>query len=194
METRNNSNSSSGGGLVSSRRYSGPGSAEAIVTLESVTERRQLPSLGARLKALRLWLEDDLMAVEEALSAFVAHPDDSVDRHAAEHMLKARGKLLRPICVLLASRVAQEREPQVVRDIAVAVELVHAATLMHDDVLDLGTERRGQPTARLMYSNAASVLGGDFLLMRALQLINRHGHAHEMALMLEVIEEMVSAE
>lgn len=176
------------------RGYSGAGSTEGLVTLEAVTERRELPSLGARLKALRLWLEDDLAAVEEALSSFYAAPEDSVDRHAAVHMMKVHGKLLRPICVLLASRVSGEREPQVVRDIAVAVELVHSATLMHDDVLDLGNERRGQPTARLMYSNAASVLGGDFLLMRALQLINRHGHADEMTRMLAVIEEMVSAE
>ena len=176
-------------------KYTGPGSGESLVVLEQVVANRKVGGgLGQKLEALRFWLEDDLKAVEAALSAFEAKPEESLDRHAAVPFFKSTGKLLRPVCVLLASRVSGAQTSEAVRDVAVAVELVHSATLLHDDVIDLGNERRGQQTARLIYGNAASVLGGDFVLMRALQLLNQHGDSREMGELLGVIEEMVSAE
>ncbi len=89
---------------------------------------------------------------------------------AATHLLALSGKRLRPMCVLLASRVGTGYSPWV-RDLAVAVELVHGATLLHDDVVDLGDLRRGEPSARAVYGNAASIFAGDWLLIEALRLV-----------------------
>src|SRR5690606_25678383 len=81
-----------------------------------------------------------------------------------------------------------------VRDLAVACELVHAATLLHDDVIDEGTERRGAPAARVIYGNSASVLAGDALFTEALRLVGRAGVPGLLDELLTVIAEMVDAE
>ena len=77
---------------------------------------------------------------------------------------------------------------------AVAVELVHNATLLHDDVVDLGDLRRGSPAARVIYGNAASIFGGDWLLVDALCRIQAAGQPEVLERMLDVVKEMVVAE
>ena len=84
------------------------------------------------------------------------------------HLLEAGGKRVRPLTVLL-SAACFGAVPPAARDVAVAAELVHLATLLHDDVIDDGQERRGQPTPRRIWGNAVSVLAGDLLLTRALE-------------------------
>jgi len=79
-------------------------------------------------------------------------------------------------------------------DLAVACELVHTATLLHDDVLDQGEERRGVTTARLVYGNAASVLGGDHLLVEAMQRVRRSGFIDLLGSLMDTLSEMISAE
>ena len=71
--------------------------------------------------------------------------------------------------------------------------MVHNATLLHDDVLDQGVERRGVDTARIIYGNSASVLGGDHLLIEALRRVQRADSTLTSSL-IEVIDEMVGAE
>jgi octaprenyl-diphosphate synthase len=72
------------------------------------------------------------------------------------------------MCVLLAARAVGSSSAQT-RDLAMVAELVHLATLLHDDVVDDGSERRGVPTARRLWGNAVSVLAGDHLLVQALE-------------------------
>src|SRR6201999_961336 len=78
--------------------------------------------------------------------------------------------------------------------LAQAAELVHAATLLHDDVLDDGRTRRGLPAARVLWGNAASVLGGDFLLIRALELTAASNIDGTLAELLGAIGSMIDGE
>src|SRR5258706_15776049 len=87
---------------------------------------------------------------------------------SAQHLLQAGGKRVRPLAVLLSASCFGEA-PAEARDLAVVAELVHLATLLHDDVVDDGQERRGQTTSRRVWGNAVSVLAGDLLLTHALE-------------------------
>ncbi|MEM7201284.1 MAG: polyprenyl synthetase family protein [Planctomycetota bacterium] len=115
---------------------------------------------------------------------------------AGRHLLGAPGKRVRPLLCVLATRVAAPGAalPVAVRPLALAAELVHAATLLHDDVIDFADSRRGHATARLLHGNAASVLGGDLLLVRALECIQGVGVPELLPAMLRTLRRMVHAE
>lgn len=90
---------------------------------------------------------------------------------AARALVKAGGKRVRPLLTLLSARAAapHRRAPGRVK-LALAAELIHSATLLHDDVIDDGLTRRGQPAPRVAYGNGVSVLAGDWLLAASLEL------------------------
>jgi octaprenyl-diphosphate synthase len=164
---------------------------DVFASLEGVCAGRGLDSLAGRLLELRSFLADDLDEVERALGAVGA--GEGVAQKSARHLLGQGGKRLRPICVALAAR-AGEGFNFAARTYAIAVELVHSATLLHDDVVDLGDRRRGAPAARVIYGNAASIFGGDWLLIDALCRIQAVGLPGVLERMLSVIKEMVIAE
>nr|MCU0673139.1 polyprenyl synthetase family protein [Myxococcota bacterium] len=119
-------------------------------------------SLARRLAELGELVRWDMRAVEEALDELP--PAADVVRKSAHHLR------LRPMCVAVAARCGTGFDARG-RDLAVAVELVHCATLLHDDVVDLGDQRRGAPAARLLFGNAASIFAGDWLLVHALKRV-----------------------
>lgn len=160
--------------------------------LADATASRGLDQVAASLTQLRDWLADDLQALENDLSTSVPERT-TLSQRAAHHLIGQPGKRVRPLVTLLASRMAGQTPP-VAKDLAVACELTHAATLLHDDVLDEGTERRGAPTARVVYGNSASVLGGDHLLLEALRRVRRAPQIELLDRMLNVIDQMVVAE
>ncbi|QQS17014.1 MAG: polyprenyl synthetase family protein [Neisseriales bacterium] len=88
----------------------------------------------------------------------------------AEHVIQAGGKRLRPLVTLLSGIVLACQEPELVK-MAAMVECIHTATLLHDDVIDNSSLRRGQASANTLFGNAASVLVGDFLYSRAFQMM-----------------------
>src|SRR5438046_1388925 len=136
--------------------------------LAHVSRGHGAPALGDRLVTLGRWVAADLAGFETELDAI---PRGSRVVHlAAHHLLDLRGKHLRPLCVALASRFGDGFTPRA-KSLAVAVELVHSATLLHDDVVDLAERRRGQPAACVVYGNAASIFAGDWLLVAALRKI-----------------------
>jgi len=93
---------------------------------------------------------------------------------AAADLLKAGGKRVRPLLVLLAARAAAPgRRARGRVKLALTAELVHSATLLHDDVIDDGLTRRGLPAPRIAYGNGVSVLAGDWLLAASLELALR---------------------
>ncbi len=170
-----------------------PCPSPVLAQLAEVSAREGLGSLAARLFGLRAWMADDLAALEADLGGAATGGHD-LARRAAAHLLACPGKRIRPLCVLLAARAGGPHDVAEAREIAAAAELVHAATLLHDDVIDLGTERRGAPTARLLFGNPASVLGGDHLLVEALQRVSSTGRSELLAGLLDTIGEMVEAE
>lgn len=88
-----------------------------------------------------------------------------------EYLLQTSGKHLRPLCVLLAGRACGDENPRQIQ-LAVVLELIHTATLLHDDVVDDSSLRRGHYTVNKMWSNAHSVLTGDYLYSRAFVLMS----------------------
>ncbi|MEA4926834.1 MAG: polyprenyl synthetase family protein [Syntrophomonadaceae bacterium] len=101
-----------------------------------------------------------------------------VDNHEIDNIIKYltenSGKMLRPRMVYLAASMAPH-DPAVVRDAAVAVELIHMASLVHDDVIDHAMVRRGKESLNKRWGNHISILTGDYLFATAFNLINQHG-------------------
>jgi octaprenyl-diphosphate synthase len=159
--------------------------------LATVSGARGAADLRERLATLARWVRADLVEFEAELS--VLPRGARVVHQAAHHLLDLRGKHLRPLCVALASRFGDGFTPRA-RGLAVAVELVHTATLLHDDVVDVAERRRGQPSACVVYGNAASIFAGDWLLVAALRRIGAAGYDGLLDKMLAVIDEMIMAE
>src|SRR3954470_11947700 len=159
--------------------------------LAHVSTARGAPSLGERLATLDRWVRADLVAFEAEIAALPRGA--RVVHQAAHHLLDLRGKHLRPMCVALTSRFG-DGFTEAARSLAVAVELVHSATLLHDDVVDVAERRRGQPAACVVYGNAASIFAGDWLLVSALRRIASAGVEGVLDRMLGVIDEMIVAE
>lgn len=179
-------------------------SSTVLEPLARVSEQHGSNELALRLLELRTWLASDLQELEQALAIMDGAGSAGIIRDlpgmrvrgAAEHLLSLAGKRIRPLCVLLAARLGGREFDKSLRDVAVACELVHAATLLHDDVIDYSSERRGAPAARVLYGNAASILAGDHLLVEALRLVQRHSQQsdHLLAGLLDVIAQMVASE
>jgi len=90
------------------------------------------------------------------------------------HLVEAGGKRLRPMLTLAAARLCGYEGPYHVH-LAATVEFIHTATLLHDDVVDESAQRRGRPTANLLWDNKSSVLVGDYLFARSFQLMVETG-------------------
>ncbi|MBA4490538.1 polyprenyl synthetase family protein [Paracoccus sp. S1E-3] len=90
------------------------------------------------------------------------------------HLVEAGGKRLRPMLTLAAAKLCGYDGPYHIH-LAATVEFIHTATLLHDDVVDESQQRRGRPTANLLWDNKSSVLVGDYLLARAFQLMTDTG-------------------
>jgi octaprenyl-diphosphate synthase len=159
--------------------------------LARVSVARGAHDLGKRLAALDRWVRDDLVDFEAELERMPRGA--RLVQAAAHHLLDLRGKHLRPLCVALASRFGDGFTPRA-RGLALAVELVHTATLLHDDVVDLAERRRGVAAASIVYGNAASIFAGDWLLVAALRRIAAADVPGLLDGMLAVIDEMILAE
>ena len=96
------------------------------------------------------------------------YSDNPLLEQVVEHLLKAPGKQLRPLLVLLAARMVGEVNEKVIR-VALALEMLHTASLVHDDVVDESDRRRGLPSVNALLSNQIAVLAGDFILSKALE-------------------------
>ncbi|WP_226580033.1 polyprenyl synthetase family protein [Acuticoccus sediminis] len=112
----------------------------------------------------------DRMAEVNALIASHAGSDVTMIPEVADHLISSGGKRIRPMLTLATARLFDYRGDGDVK-LATAVEYMHTATLLHDDVVDDSAMRRGKPAARMIWGNQASVLVGDFLLGQAFKLM-----------------------
>lgn len=122
----------------------------------------------------------DFKAINELIESSL-HSRVPLVAEIAAYLVQAGGKRLRPLLVLLAARSCGDSSPHPVK-LAVAIEFLHTAMLLHDDVVDESTLRRGRRTANAEWGNAASVLVGDFLHSRAFELMVELGNIDVMAL------------
>jgi octaprenyl-diphosphate synthase len=112
---------------------------------------------------------DDMRSVDRLISASL-ESDVALVSQVSEYIVMSGGKRLRPMIVLLAARAYGYEGPQHVRAAAI-IEFIHTATLLHDDVVDSSSRRRGKDSANTVFGNQASVLVGDFLYSRAFQMM-----------------------
>jgi octaprenyl-diphosphate synthase len=118
-------------------------------------------------------LRKDLRKVERALVAHLKSPVPLIPV-VGRHITLSGGKRFRPAVLLLAAEACGYTGPR--RTVmAVVTEYMHTATLLHDDVVDLGSVRRGRPSANVVFGNSVSILVGDFLFARASQLMTEDG-------------------
>lgn len=116
---------------------------------------------------IRLMLEPELQLLSEQLESSLMSSNQLMNR-VVEEYLKSKGKLIRPILVILTSKLFGEVNSNVIVS-AAAVELLHNASLIHDDVVDNSSLRRGKPTVNSVWDNHIAVLVGDFFVSSALQ-------------------------
>jgi octaprenyl-diphosphate synthase len=165
----------------------------AVQMLEETAVSAELgaPHLG-RLRDAHSLLGRDLSRIEALLLATTA---DGVSPAtlAATHLLTAGGKRVRPLCVLLAS-LAFGRLTDETRTLATVAEMVHLATLLHDDVVDDSAERRNQVVARIVFGNAVSVLAGDSLLVHALSRTSEVGRPQTLTELFATLRQLVDGE
>jgi farnesyl diphosphate synthase len=126
---------------------------------------------------LDAWMLDRLRAVEQALSRWVAEDSPAGLGHAMRYAVLDGGKRLRPLLVLAASQSADTPNTEAAMRAACAVELIHAYSLVHDDMpcMDNDVLRRGKPTVHVAYGQAQALLAGDALQALAFELLVPEG-------------------
>ncbi len=121
------------------------------------------------------YMADDMDAVNVLIRARMASEHAPRIPEVTAHLVEAGGKRLRPMLTLAAARLCGYEGPYHVH-LAATVEFIHTATLLHDDVVDESSKRRGRPTANLLWDNKSSVLVGDYLFSRSFQLMVETGN------------------
>jgi len=164
--------------LFSPRIHESPDSA-AVQATEVIT--RVFERIGPRIELVEAAMRDQFAADSQLIGLI------------GEHVLSSGGKRLRPALVLLAAELCGYSGPRCVQ-LAGAVELIHTATLMHDDVVDLADVRRGQPSANAVWGNRRAVLAGDFFYARASTMIVEDGSLDVLRVFSDAIRSMAEGE
>ena len=120
-------------------------------------------------------IQADLEAFEPALAASVVSETPLIT-DVGEHLVSSGGKRLRPALFLLAARGGAAFDRARAMPIAVALELIHTASLVHDDVIDEADTRRGAETTNAKWGNQVAILSGDYLFARAFKLVAEEGY------------------
>lgn len=141
----------------------------ALLSPSPAEDRHPTPSGHPLISLLGSRLQEVDAVIRQRL-----HSDEAPIEELAAHLIASGGKRLRPALTLACASLCGNHGTSAV-NIAASIELIHSATLLHDDVVDASHLRRGKPTANAVWGNKASVLVGDFLLSQAFQLMVEHG-------------------
>lgn len=117
------------------------------------------------LSKIKQPIEAEMVRLNEVIAQMLASESPLLTR-VVEHYLSTRGKQIRPILVLLAARLLGDVRPETIYG-ATAIELLHNATLIHDDVVDESKQRRGEATLNALWDNRVAVLAGDYFVSSA---------------------------
>ena len=120
-------------------------------------------------------IQSDLDVLNEGLIGAVSSPVALVNE-VGTHLVTAGGKRIRPALCLLAARGSRDFSLERILPLAEALELIHTASLVHDDVIDEADTRRGEPTANAKWDNQIAILSGDYIFARAFSLIAEGGY------------------
>ncbi|TDL76990.1 heptaprenyl diphosphate synthase component II [Rhodococcus qingshengii] len=123
-----------------------------------------------KLKMMYSFLNSDINTIERKLEETI-QADSLLLKRASLHTLQAGGKRIRPVFVLLAGKFGQY-DINIMKNVAVALELIHMASLVHDDVIDDADLRRGQPTVKAKWDNKTAMYTGDFIFALSLELMS----------------------
>lgn len=126
--------------------------------------------IATPLDELAAMLAEDMAAVDQLLQERMVSEYAPLIPQIAAHLIGAGGKRMRPLLTIAAARLF-DYQGKHHHLLASTVELIHTATLLHDDVVDESAQRRGRPTANLLWDNKSSVLVGDYLFSRSFQLM-----------------------
>ena len=150
--------------------------------------------IGQTLSALEIYdlVRSDLEKVEKEIGVETIASVEAIN-YINQYLQAAGGKRLRPILVLLSGRLFGPTTPSLIRMGAV-VEMIHTATLVHDDVIDLAKTRRGRPSVNVVWGNHTSVLAGDWLYMQAFQVALRERQFPFLDVLINLTQMMVEGE
>ncbi|HEY4321841.1 MAG TPA: polyprenyl synthetase family protein [Gemmatimonadales bacterium] len=153
-----------------------------------------MPGVGAlTLADVQAAIEPRLAQVEAEVRRMVA-ADFPMITDVNEHLLRMRGKMFRPTLVLLANEATSRGPTANAATLAAVVELIHLATLVHDDAVDHSVLRRGMPTINALFSHQVSVIMGDFLYSRAVVELVRLGDVGALDVLARVTNDMTVGE
>jgi octaprenyl-diphosphate synthase len=145
-----------------------------------------------KIEDIRDCVAEDLRAVDKLIRARL-HSEVALVDQVSTYIVGGGGKRLRPLLVLLAARAAGYDGQRHI-DMAAVIEFIHTATLLHDDVVDGSSLRRGRDTANEVWGNEASVLVGDFLYSRAFQMMTELGSVPVMRIMADATNTIAEGE
>jgi octaprenyl-diphosphate synthase len=111
----------------------------------------------------------------------------------SKYLSRNGGKRLRPILLLLSARLVGKVTPGAIH-LGAVVEMIHTATLVHDDIIDVAETRRGKPSTNVLFGNHTSVLAGDWLYMQAFQIALRERNFHVLDVLIALTQMMVEGE
>lgn len=137
-------------------------------------------------------LKDDLAAVEREF-ARQSSSDVRVITEIADYLLAGGGKRIRPLLLLLAARALNFKGESRIR-LGAVVEMLHTATLVHDDIIDAADTRRGRPSPNTTWGNSKCVLAGDWLYMQSFQIALEERNFHLLDLLIGLTQQMVEGE
>jgi heptaprenyl diphosphate synthase len=153
----------------------GDGGANRITTVgRALVSRRVIPGLEPPDAVLESEIRARLDRVEEALRKSLEEPGSQLLSTTATYLLAAGGKRIRPMLALLSGYFGDPTDPRLI-PASVALELVHVATLYHDDVIDEAGSRHGVPSANARWDNTVAILTGDYLFARASEISTELG-------------------